>query len=252
MFSGGIGGDECARRVKAAADDPSSITLLFADTAMEDDDLYRFRDEAARAHNLHLEVAADGRDPWQVFHDVRYLGNTRADPCSRVLKRDLLRRWLTDNCDPANTIVYLGMDWTEEHRIEGARDRWAPWQVRFPLADKPYEMKDVWIERSRQNGVEPPRLYAHGFPHNNCGGFCIKGGQAQFAKLLHHFPERYRWHEEREQALRAHLGKDIAILRDRIGGDTKPMTLREFRERLERDAGGFEKMDWGACGCMTT
>lgn len=250
MFSGGIGSDEAARRVKASVDDPGQITLLFADTRMEDEDLYRFRDQSARAHNLHLEVTADGRDPWGVFFDVRFLGNSQADPCSRILKRELLRKWLESNCSPDSTIVYLGMDWMEQHRVDGARDRWEPWTVRFPLTERPYEFKNVWMERSRAAGVEPPRLYQHGFPHNNCGGFCIKGGQAQFALLLRTYPERYAYHERREQELREHLGKDVAILRDRRGGETKPLTLRDFRLRLQSDARAFDGQDWGACACM--
>jgi hypothetical protein len=250
MFSGGVGSYEAARRVKQQVNDPSGITLLFADTRMEDEDLYRFRDETAAKLNLHLEVIADGRDPWDIFFDVRFLGNSRVDPCSRILKREIMRQWLNDHCDPADTVVHLGMDWTEDHRIEGARNRWDPWTVQFPLDRDPYEMKDVWLERCREEGIEPPRLYAHNFPHNNCGGFCIKAGQAQFARLLRTFPERYRYHERREQELRDYLGKDVAILKDRRGGKTRPLTLREFRERLEADSADYRQNEWGSCNCM--
>jgi len=50
-------------------------------------------------------------------------------------------------------------------------------------------------------------------------------------------PERYAFHEAKEQEMREFLGKDISILRHR-GGEKKgqPMTLREFREKVE--AGG--------------
>lgn len=60
-------------------------------------------------------------------------------------------------------------------------------------------------------------------------------------------PERFAKHEQAEQDLREYLGKDIAILRDREGGDTKPLTLREFRER---GLDGQESFDWGGCGCF--
>ncbi len=62
---------------------------------------------------------------------------------------------------------------------------------------------------------------------------------------------RYRYHEGREQELREHLGKDVAILRDRRGGKLKPLTLRAFRERLERNSGAFDRHDWGGCGCFS-
>ena len=41
----------------------------------------------------------------------------------------------------------------------------------------------------------------------------------------------------------------IAILRDRTGGDTKPMTLRQFREQIESQA-SFDEFEWGGCGCF--
>lgn len=104
--------------------------------------------------------------------------------------------------------------------------------------------------RRCREGVEPPRLYAQGFAHANCGGFCIKGGQGQFATLLRHNPGRYRYHERREQELREHLDADVAILRDRTGGKVRPLTLREFRERAERQPELVDFDEWGGCGCM--
>ena len=101
------------------------------------------------------------------------------------------------------------------------------------------------------HGIRPPRLYELSFPHNNCGGFCVRAGQAQFRKLLEVFPDRYRQHEAEEADLRAYLDKDVAILRDRRGGQTKPLTLRDFRARLE---GGeaCDAFDWGGCGCFVS
>ena len=101
----------------------------------------------------------------------------------------------------------------------------------------------------RLHGVEVPRLTKMGFPHNNCGGFCIKAGHAQFLKLLTAFPERYRHHEEQERRWRDKHGKNHAVLRDRRGGKTVPMTLETFRKRIE--AGGqVDLFDWGGCACM--
>ena len=60
--------------------------------------------------------------------------------------------------------------------------------------------------------------------------------------------DRYLYHEEKEQELIRLLGPGAYILRDRSGGTTKPLTLREFRLRLE--AGGtYDKYAWGGCGC---
>ena len=236
-----------AKRV-AEASGTDSLALLFADTKMEDADTYRFVDEAAANVGGRLVKIADGRDVWQIFHDKRYLGNTRVDPCSRILKRELMRDWLEANCDPERATIYLGFDWTEPHRIEGARNRWAPWKVEFPMTQPPYIDKDEMRRLAEAEGLQPSELYRLRFPHSNCGGFCVKAGQAQFDLLLRAYPERYRYHEQKEQELREHLGKDVAILRDRRGGETKPLTLRAFRERME--AGESHQLDWGDCHCV--
>jgi hypothetical protein len=88
-----------------------------------------------------------------------------------------------------------------------------------------------------------------GFAHNNCGGFCVKAGQAHFVTLFKAMPERYAYHERKEQEIRALLG-DVSILRDRRGdGETKPLTLQALRERYE--AGGqIDMFDIGGCGCF--
>lgn len=246
-FSGGVGSWATARRV---ADRPGvdDLVLLFADTLIEDEDLYRFVDEAARDVGAELIRIAEGRDPWQVFNDERYLGNSRIDPCSKVLKRQLIRKWLEANRDPAETVVYLGIDWSEVHRFERAQPRWAPWAIEAPLTEPPLVDKTELLDDLRARGIEPPRLYGMGFAHNNCGGFCVKAGQGQFALLLETMPERYAYHEAQEEQLRARLGADVAIMTDRRGGTRKPLTMRALRERLEAGQ-GCDRLDVGGCGC---
>lgn len=248
MFSGGAGSWATAKRVverHGAAD----TVLLFADTLIEDEDLYRFIDEASVNIGAPLVRLAEGRDPWQVFFDRRFLGNSRIDPCSLVLKREFLRKHIDANYDPADTVIYLGIDWTEAHRFTKAARYWQPWQVEAPMTEKPYLDKPAMLDWLRSEGIAPPRLYKMGFPHNNCGGFCIKAGIDHFRLLLHAMPERYAYHERREQELREYLGKDVAILKDRSGGTVRPLTLKELREReavMPMALGD----DWGGCGCM--
>lgn len=251
MYSGGIGSWCAASRVieRYGADD---VVLLFADTLIEDADLYRFLFESSDRLGARLEVLRDGRTPWEVFRDVRMIGNTRADPCSRILKREITRNWVEENSKPNDAVVYLGIDWSEAHRFERARTSWLPWRAEAPMCEEPLLFKDQMLALLRKEGISPPNLYDFGFPHNNCGGFCIKAGRAHFAHLWRTMPARYKHHEEQEEALRKHLGKDVAILRDRRGGRTRPMTLRKLRERLERGESDKQtQFDWGGCGCFT-
>lgn len=245
MFSGGVGSWMAAKRAMQMHDD---VTLLFTDTLIEDPDLYRFLDEAAADVGAPLVKVAEGRTPWQVFKDVRMLGNTRIAPCSRVLKQEPARAWVQANAP--NATVVIGIDWTEIHRLPGAQRGWAPWQVEAPMCEPPLMTKPEMLKELDRVGIERPALYREGFAHNNCGGGCVRAGAAQFAHLYRTRPAVFAEWEQNEQALRDHLFADVAILRDRRDGGTKPLPLRAVREWLELQPMLFKDDEWGGCGCF--
>ena len=52
----------------------------------------------------------------------------------------------------------------------------------------------------------------------------------------------------KEQEICELLG-DVSILKDRRGGQTRTLTLKDFRERLQ--AGGeYNRTEFGSCGCF--
>jgi hypothetical protein len=248
MFSGGIGSWAAAKRV-AADHGTAKLTLLFADTKTEHADTYRFLRESAANVGGELVEIADGRDIWQVFEDERFLGNTRVDPCSRILKRDLADRWQKEHCDPDDTVIYVGIDWSESHRFERLRERKKPWRVEAPLCDPPYLTKRQMRDWATREGLADQVLYRIGASHANCGGGCIKMGLGGFARLLANLPEQYAVWEAGEERLREKLG-NVSILRDRTGGQSRPITLRELREKLQ-GGGQVDMFDIGGCGCFT-
>jgi 3'-phosphoadenosine 5'-phosphosulfate sulfotransferase (PAPS reductase)/FAD synthetase len=246
LFSGGIGSWAAAHRLKAHGYD---LTLLFTDTMIEDEDLYRFLDGAAADLELPVTRIADGRTPWELFDDEGMIGNTRADLCSRILKRDLARAWIDERW-PEGTTVAVGMDWQEVHRYDRARPRWLPHELIAPMIEPPLLSKQEMIQWARDRGLEPPRLYSMGFPHNNCGGFCIKQGQGAFVNLLRTMPERYAEHEMAEERFRDQTGKDVSILRDRRDGRTTSLTLRQLRQEVEAGGEQLDLLEIGGCNCM--
>ena len=249
QFSTGAGSAEVAWRV-VEKHGANNVVLLTANTLAEDDDNWRFGAEVAARLGCDWVCLADGRTPMQVGRDLSVVPNNRMAVCSRVLKRELLRAYLDEHHDPAEAIVYLGFDWTEEHRLAAAKPHWAPWRIAAPLTEPPYLDKAAVLDLFRERGIEPPRLYAQGFTHANCGGACVRGGQAQWELLLRVNPGRYADWEAEEETTRAALGKDVSILRDRTRGTLRPLTLRRFREGLERQPSLFDEGDWGACGCF--
>lgn len=235
LFSGGITSYAVARRV-VDLHGPEAVTLLFADTLIEDEDSYRFIREAVSDLGARLVTLTDGRTPWEVFRDERFIGNARVDPCSKHLKRRILDAWRDEHCDPETTTLYVGLSWEEPRRFARFAERVAPWRYAAPLMEPPYRTKAMLIDAARSRGIEPPRLYAMGFPHANCGGFCVKAGHGGFVRLLANFPGRYAEHEAAEADLMAELGSEWGILNDRTGGTRTPLTLRELRERVEDGA----------------
>lgn len=249
MFSGGIGSWMAARRT-VADHGADRVVLLFADTLVEDPDLYRFIEEAAEDVGAPLIRIADGRDIWQVFKDRRMLGNSRIANCSTELKQRPARRWMEENAPDAT--VVLGLDWTEVHRLPGAVAGWAPFSVVAPLCAAPYLTKRQMMEALEDCGIQRPELYRLGFAHNNCGGGCVRAGQGQFIHLYRTKPDVYARWEAGEAELREYLGADVSILRDRTGGDTSTMTLAKLREGLERQPALFGSDEWGGCGCFVS
>lgn len=249
QFSTGAASAEVAWRV-VEQHGAENVVLLTADTRKEHADNWRFAHEVVGRLGCKWVVLADGRTPMQVGRDARAVPNNRMAICSRVLKRELLDRYRAANFDPADTVVYLGYDWTEPHRVEAAQKHWAPWTVDCPLTRPPYLYKPQLLDLFRARGIEPPVLYKQGFQHANCSGGCVRGGQAQWALLLQVDRAEYLDWEREENQTRAELGKDVSILRDRTGGTVRALPLTEFRERLESQPSLFDADDWGACNCF--
>lgn len=252
QFSGGVTSWAAARRL-VDQHGAGNVMLLAANTNTEADDWLPFV-HACQA-DLGCELVMldnDGRNIWDVFQAHRFLGNSRVDVCSRELKREPLRRWLDNNADPAVDIIALGFDFDEEHRLRRAIPHWEPWRVVAPMTEEPYLYKDQLLVALQARGIPVPELYRQGFAHNNCRGCCVKAGQAQWAQTLRLRRDDYLEAERQEAALGEQIGRPVSILVDRRnlapGEKRRPLTLRQFRERIE--GGGTHDGDWGSCSCM--
>lgn len=298
MMSGGLSSYETLKRI-IARHGLANVVALFANTHFEDEDLYRFLKEAAVHLGVEIVEVSDPqeRTPFEVFFDVGFLGNSRLAPCSKVLKQLPAMLWLIGNCDPAHTVVYIGIGYGEMHRIPGilaghshtlkgchktalcqglfTEEGRLPgpgcknllpetdaWKVEFPLTVAPYFDRDKVVAELAAAGIEEPAMYREGYPHNNCKGCCVRGGQAYFELTLREHPDRFAYMEEQETRFRREKSPNAAILRDWKDGG-RPLPLTEFRERIEAahrlqpslfdgpdDA--VDENDWGGCGCFTS
>lgn len=245
-YSGGLSSFEVAR-ILVKQYGPTNVLCVFTDTLTEDEDLYRFLADTLQKLDCGFEALVDGRNIWEVFNDVSFMGNSRIDPCSAKLKREMFRKFLATK-DPKTCILYYGIGSQEAHRIETIRERWAPFRVEAPLITLGTTKEQILFELEKL-GINPPRLYEMGFEHNNCGGFCVKTGQRQMALLLKTLPDRYMWHEQEQEKLFKRIGQH-GFIRRTVHGRLSYLSLKQFREIVESGE-KVQMFQDGSCGCFT-
>lgn len=197
----------------------------------------------------------EGRDPWEVFRDKRFIANSQVDQCSRILKRETADHWRIGNCTRVGElfgspdVCTVGIGFHERHRFDdgeggGIRPRNLKdgWLYEAPLIDAEIVLNEggqlpdgclsLLLSPVELFGLRSPALYKLGYPHGNCGGMCVKAGMAQWRNRHRVQPDRFRYDRIMERKLIDYIGADISILKDRRGGETKPMTLEEFEQRI--------------------
>lgn len=230
-LSGGIASAVAAdRAIQRYGTD--SVTLWFADTHWEDEDLYRFLADLERHWGKRITIKSNnGRNPLIVAEDNHIIPNQKLAVCSRELKQLPFKAFLAQQPKPVT--VLLGLDWRELHRHAAPRKAYTSpgVEVDFPLLWPP--VSDNYADIVRGWGIAIPRLYALGFPHNNCGGRCVRQGQKEWLRLRDTFPERFAevrdW--ETKQRGTGDNRANYALLRDRTGGTLKALPLVELERR---------------------
>jgi 3'-phosphoadenosine 5'-phosphosulfate sulfotransferase (PAPS reductase)/FAD synthetase len=214
-----------------------AVLLWFADTQEEDEDLYRFlHDLMARWGGL-LYYYTDGRRPLDIAEEKQIIPCNQLAPCSFELKVRPYRTFIQAMRELPT--VMIGLDYWESRRLKTTRTSYAKAIpeaiVEYPLLWPQVERRPL-VQVCRDDWqIEPPRLYVLGFPHNNCGGACVRQGRGEWERLYKHFPERYAAREEWEQAQRAKGGARAnwafcAVQERRV---KRSLPLAEIRARLE-------------------
>lgn len=194
---------------------------------------WRFIDKAQRTAQL-------AKTPIEIFFDVGLLGNSRLDPCSRILKRETMRHYLEDMWQwykPYQLAIGIGAHELDRRLAIRQNYEARGIDVIFPLIDDEHLTREYTIEDCQREFGFVPELYTQGFSHNNCGGACIKAGLKEWARLLWYHSNVYRTWEEAERLFNEQKpregGGNYTILRDRRNGEDRRITLAEFRAEVE-------------------
>lgn len=238
-----------------------NVIPLFADTLIEDNDLYAFNRKTEELLGVKIQRVCYGLTPWQLFRKEHLIGNNQFPICSVRLKREMLDAWMVENfemfCGQQNFLkdhatLYLGFDWTEEVRTNDLRREHPHWQIEAPMQWEPIWDKCRMRKEAEAIGLPEQKLYTLGFPHNNCGGGCVRAGISHWVHLHKQLPDVFaQWErDERECAeyLKSIGVEPLSMLKDRRGGEVNNLYLWQLRQRIEAGE-KLPKMDWGGCGC---
>lgn len=238
-----------------------NTVLLFADTLIEDKSLYAFNAKASEILGLAITRVCYGLTPWQLFRKEGLIGNSQFPICSVRLKREPLNQWMESNFELvlaqanalfAHATVHLGFDWTEAHRVDDMRREHPEWSVDAPMQWEPIWDKCRMRREAEALGLPEQTLYKAGFPHNNCGGRCVRAGISHWVHLYRTFPDRFlEWEREELDTMEDFKRRGIeplTMLKDRRGGTTTNLSLFSLRIRIETGE-KFKNDDWGGCGC---
>lgn len=238
-----------------------NVVPLFADVLIESDDTYEFNRQTENVLGIKIIRVSKEITPWQLFRLEGLIGNSRTPICSIRLKREPLNAWMEANFEMDRNqgnaffepgVCVLGFDWTEAHRVKEMQDEHPAWRIEAPMIEEPIWDKCRMETEARQLGMLIPRAYKQGFPHNNCNRRCVRAGITHWVHLYHTDRPAYEeWADEEHETILDFERRGIeplTMLKDRRGGTTKPLSLRQLATRIEAGE-KFDEFDWGGCGC---
>lgn len=208
-----------------------NVDLLMCRLPNEDPDVWRLVESVEHRLGIEVKMIGLGLTPFDVFFQEGMLGNSWADPCSRVLKREQLAAYMTENYAPSDVVMHVGITRHEIDRMLAITVNWRRlgYRIEAPLADDRTLTREGMMARCEAVYGFIPRLYRMGMTHNNCGGACVKAGLRQWARLLWYLPDVYDWWEVNEIAFQAKFGFHTILTE---GKPKRPLSLTAFRLRM--------------------
>jgi len=278
MFSGGAGSAYVAYHM-VQTHGKENCRLFFTNTLWEDEDNYRFMYEIADYIGLEITEVLDGRTPEEVFHDYKFLGNSRLAKCSEELKVRQTLIFLEELRDKENLepILYFGIAPHEKHRrgpidtnsidkniqkAAGLRSFYEhfplePIETRFPLIET--IRRDIDAKGIIQNewGIKLPRMYTAAIKEAEAGnnelakravelginGFSHAncGGRCVRGGLQHYATLYAVWPEQykEQEEMEERFREKFEKDVSILKRNGKAYTLKQFREDIKKE--GIEK-----------
>ena len=164
--------------------------IAYCETGSEDEDNERFiADVEKYLGRTVTRLKSDKfKDTWDVWEKKRYLAGIQGAPCTKALKVD--PRIAFQRPDDIHVFGYT-WDTRDRQRADALQEHYPDLDVRFPLIERKLTKANC-LDLIRQYGIDPPRVYAMGFPCANCIP-CVKATSPKYWALVRkEFPDQFQ------------------------------------------------------------
>lgn len=238
-----------------------NVSARLADTNSEHPDLYRFVEDVEWSAGMYIRrLKNDGLNIWDVFFRELMFTNPETGGClaSWHLKKLPLQLDAASIGTPEEVTIHVGFSIDEDDRMAKLTERGKPWRFDFPLTWKPALLRCDVIDELNRRSIKECVVYRDGYPHANCLRWnCVLAGIGQWLGVLKTNPAGFAEAEDKEQQfmeLLAARGRKVqTILRDRRGGVTRNLSLRQLREEHESGVRrAYPEWRESTCSCVGT
>lgn len=215
--------------------------IIYTHVANQHPDSLRFLHDCEKLLGRKITILQSDRfrDVDDVIEKTRCINTPFGAPCTRLLKKEVRRKWERENL--GHHIYVWGYDYDEQNRANRIIETMHDYDHEFPLIDNHLSKQDAHGIAARL-GLKRPVMYDLGYPNNNCIG-CVKGGMGYWNKIRVDFPEVFKKRAEQEREINHSCIKGVFLdelspnrgrIQDEILEDcgiSCELTIKELYER---------------------
>lgn len=180
--------------------------IAYCETGAEHEDNKRFMEDCEEWFGQEILTLQnpDFKDTWDVWEKRKYIAGIKGAPCTSELK--IAPRLAFQRPNDIHVFGYTA-DGPDAKRAESLLENWPELNCIFPLIERGLT-KAACLSMVKDAGIDPPLVYALGFPNANCIPCCKATSPAYWSLIRRHFPEEFN----RMAALSRSVGTDGARL----------------------------------------
>lgn len=183
--------------------------IIYTHVENQHPDSLRFLHDCEQLLNREIEIIQS--DKFKSVDDVimatGIFNTPYGAPCTRILKKEVRKKWEWEH--GKNHTYIWGLDADEKERAERLCESMPEQKHEFPLIDYNLKKSDVHAI-AKKLGLKRPVMYDMGYNNNNCIG-CVKGGMGYWNKIRVDFPDVFERRAKMERELHGTMIKGIYL-----------------------------------------